>query len=211
MESDIKHAIREAFRAGTLRVEAVNTQTGEVGLYRLGDVIQHNTAHKPVVRVVLGNGADVTCTGDHSLFRCSDQGVVEPVRADDVRVGESIAFVDGLQARSEVVSSIEVLPPEPYTYDLSVPGPENFVLSNGVLAHNSYSVGGVSLDLEKSSKYEGALSTAVDQFDKQLEKAKQTVNVVRGLQQPRYGVGLRSSFGPYQGRGVLGPKKFLGL
>lgn len=82
---------------------------------------------------------------------------------------------------------------------------------NWISEEFSYSVGGISLDLEKSSKYEGALSTAVDQFDKQLEKAKQTINVVRGLQQPRYGVGIRSSFGPYSGRGVLSPRKFLGL
>jgi len=82
---------------------------------------------------------------------------------------------------------------------------------NWIADEFSYSIGGVSLDIDKSSKYEGALSTAADQFDKQLEKAKATVNIVRGLQQPKYGVGIRSSFGPYSGRGVLSPRKFLGL
>ena len=211
MKSDTKQAVKEAFRNGALEVEAVNPQTGAVGRYRLGDVLRHNTGHKPVVRVILRNGAEVTCTGDHSLFRCSDQGGVEPVRADGIQVGEAIAFVDGSQVRSEVVSSLGTLPPEQYTYDLSVPGPENFVLANGILAHNTYSIGGISLDLEKSSKYEGALSTSIEQFDKQLEKAKQTVNFVRGLQQPRFGVGIRSAFGPYSGAGVLSPRKFLGL
>lgn len=82
---------------------------------------------------------------------------------------------------------------------------------NWIADEFDYSVGGVSLTLDKSSKYEGALSTASDQFDKQLEKAKATVNIIRGVQQPRYGVGIRSSFGPYAGKGVLSPRKFLGL
>lgn len=75
----------------------------------------------------------------------------------------------------------------------------------------SYSIGGISLDLEKSSKFDSIRSAFQSQFDAQLEKAKATVNVIRGLQQPRYGVGIRSAFGPYVGRGVLSPRKFLGL
>jgi hypothetical protein len=65
--------------------------------------------------------------------------------------------------------------------------------------------------LEKSSKYEAAAQSAQEQFDKQLEKAKATVNIIKGLQQPRYGTGIRSAFGPYAGRGVLSPRKFVGL
>ena len=50
-----------------------------------------------------------------------------------------------------------------------------------------------------------------DQFDKQLERAKGTVKIVRGLQQPRFGIGIRSSFGPFTGKGVLTPQKFVGF
>jgi hypothetical protein len=82
---------------------------------------------------------------------------------------------------------------------------------NWIADEFDYSIGGVSLTLDKSSKYEGALSTAVDQFDKQLEKAKATINIIIGVQQPKYGVGIRSAFGPYVGRGVLSPRKFVGL
>lgn len=82
---------------------------------------------------------------------------------------------------------------------------------NWIQEEFSYSIGGVSLDLDRSSKYESAASSMSEQFDKMLEKAKATVNVVRGLQQPRYGMGIRSAFGPYSGRGVLSPRKFLGL
>jgi hypothetical protein len=74
----------------------------------------------------------------------------------------------------------------------------------------SYSIGGVNLDIERSSKYESTYQALNDQFDKQLEKAKATVKIIRGLQQPRYGMGIRSSFGPAVGNGVLTPRKFVG-
>lgn len=82
---------------------------------------------------------------------------------------------------------------------------------NWVADEFSYSIGGVSLDLDKSSKYESLKQGSKDQFDSMLEKAKSTVKVIKGLQQPRYGLGIRSSFGPYMGRGVLTPAKFIGL
>lgn len=81
---------------------------------------------------------------------------------------------------------------------------------NWVVDEFSYSVGGVSLDIEKSSKYESAYQAVKDSFSEQLERAKQTVKVIRGLQQSRYGVGIRSAFGPYAGRGQLSPRKFVG-
>ena len=82
---------------------------------------------------------------------------------------------------------------------------------NWIADEFSYSIGGISLDLDKSSKYESAYSGASEQFDKQLERAKLTVKFIRGLQQPKYGIGIRSSFGPYVGRGVLTPSKFMGV
>lgn len=82
---------------------------------------------------------------------------------------------------------------------------------NWIADEFNYSIGGVSLDLEKSSKYESAYQGASDQFDKQLEKAKLTVNIVRGLQQPRFGIGIRSAFGPFVGRGQISPRKFVGF
>ena len=85
------------------------------------------------------------------------------------------------------------------------------VRTNWIADEFTYSIGGVSLDLDQASKYEGAYSAATEQFDKQIEHAKATVNYVRGLQQPKYGTGIRSSFGPYSGRGVLSPRKFTGV
>ena len=71
-------------------------------------------------------------------------------------------------------------------------------------------MGGISLDIEKSSKYESAHRVVSEQFDKQLENAKNTVKIVKGLQQSRYGTGIRSAFGPFTSRSSLSPRKFLG-
>jgi hypothetical protein len=73
----------------------------------------------------------------------------------------------------------------------------------------SYSIGGVSLDLDKSSKYESLKSNAEQQFDKATEAKARTVKYVLGLQQPRFGIGVRSAFGPQVGRGVVSPRNWL--
>lgn len=83
--------------------------------------------------------------------------------------------------------------------------------NNWIADEFDYSIGGVSLNLEKSSKYGDMKQSLIDQFTTQLERAKATIKIIRGLQQPRYGSGIRSAFGPYVGRGVLAPAKFLGV
>lgn len=161
-----------------------------------------------MVRVTLADGRWVECTVDHSLFTMAGEGVT-PVLAGELRVGSVIATVSQGVAVGVEVASVVALPPEEHTYDLSVPGPQNFVLANGILAHNSYSIGGVSLDIEKASKYESLKQNAESQFDKAAEAKARTVKFMRGIQQPKYGVGIRSSFGPQVGRGVLSPRNFL--
>lgn len=77
-----------------------------------------------------------------------------------------------------------------------------------------YSIGGVSLDLDKSSKYSAMADSIDTRFKDMLNSdtgAKATVKVIRGLQQSRYGIGIRSSFGPSVGRGALTPRRFIGF
>lgn len=74
-----------------------------------------------------------------------------------------------------------------------------------------YSIGGVSLSIDKASKYESLKQNAEGQFDKATEAKARTVKHIRGLQQPRYGIGIRSAFGPHTGKGVLSPRNFLVL
>jgi hypothetical protein len=85
-----------------------------------------------------------------------------------------------------------------------------FALSiNWVADEFDYSIGGISLSLEKSSKYESLKQNAEGQQDKAAEAKARTVKFIRGLQQPKYGFGVRSSFGPNVGRGVLSPRSFV--
>jgi len=72
-----------------------------------------------------------------------------------------------------------------------------------------YSIGGISLSIDKSSKYESLKSNAEGQMDKAVEAKARTTKFMRGLQQPRFGRGIRSAFGPHVGRGVLSPRNFL--
>lgn len=85
-----------------------------------------------------------------------------------------------------------------------------FALSlNWVADEFDYSIGGVSLTIDKSSKYESLKQNAEGQFDKATEAKARTVKFIRGLQQPRFGIGIRSAFGPFTGKGVLSPRNFL--
>jgi hypothetical protein len=80
---------------------------------------------------------------------------------------------------------------------------------NWVADEFDYSIGGVSLSIEKSAKYESLKQNAESQFDKATEAKARTVKFIRGLQQPKYGIGIRSAFGPNVGRGILSPRNFL--
>ena len=75
----------------------------------------------------------------------------------------------------------------------------------------SYDIGGVSLDISKADMYESRMNSAEDRFNKMLEAKERTVKVTRGLKQSRYGIGVRSAFGPYTHDGAMTPRKFVGI
>lgn len=83
------------------------------------------------------------------------------------------------------------------------------LMANWTADEFDYNIGGVSLSLERSGKYESLKNNADNQFDKATEAKARTVKIMRGLKQPKYGIGIRSAFGPHVGRGVLGPRNFL--
>ena len=72
-----------------------------------------------------------------------------------------------------------------------------------------YSIGGVSLSIDKSSKYQGMMDALQSRFDKMLEDGHNTIKISKGLQQYRFGVGVRSAFGPALSAGVLSPRQFM--
>jgi hypothetical protein len=82
---------------------------------------------------------------------------------------------------------------------------------NWILDEFTYSIGGVNLDLEKSSKYQSMMNDANERFKEFVENAKATVKVATGLRHSKFGVGIRSSFGPSVGRGSLTPRRFIGF
>jgi hypothetical protein len=80
---------------------------------------------------------------------------------------------------------------------------------NWVADEFDYSIGGISLSIDKSSKYESLKQNAEGQFDKATEAKRAATKFMRGLSQPRFGIGVRSAFGPHVGRGILSPRRFL--
>lgn len=81
--------------------------------------------------------------------------------------------------------------------------------ANWIVDEFDYSIGGISLSLDRSSKYEGLKSSAESMWQTSVEAKARTTKFIVGLKQPKYGVGIRSAFGPHVGRGVLGPRNFL--
>ena len=72
-----------------------------------------------------------------------------------------------------------------------------------------YSIGGVSLDLDKSSKYQSMMESLQSRFDTMKESAHMTIKISKGLQQSRFGAGVRSSFGPATSSSIQTPGKFM--
>ena len=211
VSDEIRKQIKEDFRNGDLKVQSVDPETNEVSSEAVSDVMKHHTPRRKIVRVKTEFGDAVSCTVDHSLFRYED-GSIQEVEAGLLHRNQKLAYVEDGEVRGAKITSVISMPYQEHTYDLSVPGNENFVLTNGLVAHNSYSIGGVSLSIEKSSKYESLKSNAEGQFKEMLNDGKtRTEKYIKGLKQSRYGVGVRSSFGPVTGKGVLTPRKYLGV
>lgn len=209
MDRQTEKEIKEAFLQGQLKIRSVNNETSEVAYEVISDVMKHHTPHKRILKVILDNGEHVVATEDHSLFVLKESKIVS-VTTDSFSVGGKLVIVKENCVEECLITSISEQPNCEFTYDLCVPKNENFVLANGILAHNSYSIGGISLDLERSSKYEMLRAGAEAQVDRATEMKQRTTKFIRGLVQPRYGIGIRSSFGPHVGQGVLSPRGFIG-
>lgn len=82
--------------------------------------------------------------------------------------------------------------------------------ANWTVDEFDYSIGGISLNIDRSSKYEMLRAAAETQVQMATEMKQRTTKYIRGLQQPKYGLGIRSAFGPAVGRGVLSPRGFIG-
>lgn len=79
---------------------------------------------------------------------------------------------------------------------------------NWIVDEYSYSISGVSLDIEKSSKYQAMKDSFENEYDKVLDQAKRSIKIAIGLRQPRYSVGISSALGPYSKPGTQSRRNF---
>jgi hypothetical protein len=84
------------------------------------------------------------------------------------------------------------------------------IAMNWISDEMSYSISGISLDLEKSSKYQSMKDEFIAEYDKLVEANKLSIKIVKGLRQFRYGVGITSALGPLSRPGVQSRRNLLG-
>lgn len=76
------------------------------------------------------------------------------------------------------------------------------IAMNWIADEFTYSISGVSLDLDKSSKYQALKDEYIAEYDKLVEANKASIKIIKGLRQFRYGIGITSALGPLNRPGV---------
>ena len=190
--------IKSAFFKGELKVRSMKNKESTPSWNPLSDVLRHNTLHKKMLKVITDIG-DSTVTEDHSLFLWETK---DPIRTDELKEGMKIVGLPGYEFEAVEIIKIEEVERKAHSFDVSVPKAENAVLDSGILVHNSYSISGVSLDIEKSSKYQSMKDEYINEYDKLVEANKRSIKIIKGLQQARYGIGITSALGPLNRPGV---------
>jgi hypothetical protein len=83
------------------------------------------------------------------------------------------------------------------------------VTLNWIADEFDYSISGVSLTIDKSSKYEAMKSNFLQEWQSSRELIKASIKIVKGLSQPRYGIGISSALGPYSRPGTQSRRNFV--
>ncbi len=193
-----KKKLRASFLKGELKVRSM-VDKGDVPIWSpISDILQHETPHKRMLHIITDIG-DSIVTEDHSLFLWDNR---DPIRTDELKTGMRIIGLPGYEFESAEIISIEESERQKHTYDVSVPNAENAVLDSGILVHNSYSISGVSLDIEKSSKYQAMKDEYINEYDKLVEANKRSIKIIKGLQMQKFGIGVSSALGPMSRPGV---------
>ena len=81
---------------------------------------------------------------------------------------------------------------------------------NQIADEFNYSISGVSLSIERSSKYESMKRNFYEEADKSQELAKRSIKIIKGLRQQKFGVGISSALGPYSKPGTQSRRNFCG-
>jgi hypothetical protein len=80
---------------------------------------------------------------------------------------------------------------------------------NWIVDEFTYSISGISLDIDKSSKYEAVKDEFIAEYDKLVEANKASIKIIKGLRQFRYGIGITSALGPLSRPGVQSRRNLL--
>ena len=83
------------------------------------------------------------------------------------------------------------------------------IAMNWIVDEFSYSISGVSLDIEKSSKYQAMKDQYIAEYDKLVEANKRSIKLVVGLRQFRYGIGITSALGPLNTVGAQSRRNYI--
>jgi len=131
----LKEKIKKSFENGSLYIKSSDKDC-KVSLKRIIDVLKHFCPYKEIFDVELIDGKKITVTEDHSIYTISDSKLkeVKPIEKPKEIVeleNEICTLVDVLQILKQDNRE--------YMYDLSVEENENFFLTSGILAHNSFS------------------------------------------------------------------------
>lgn len=101
---------------------------------------------------------------------------------------------------------------------IAVTGAAAYALSargiNWLVDQFSYSIGGISLDLSgRSDQYGagfsgGAAASMKEAFQNSIEQHKASIKLMRGLAQPRFGIGISAHLGPHNKSGIVSPRNY---
>ena len=199
----LRKRLQGAFERGQLYIKSYVQETKAVAWKPIKDVLKHNAEHKKIMNVLTtkrnGDIVSLIVTEDHSLFNWN---TMEPIKTSDIERNFKLIGLNNDNFDAYDVRTIQPVPYQDPVYDLSVPGTENFFTTSGLLAHNTYSISGVSLDIEKSSKYQSMKDEYIAEYDKLVEAAKRSVKIVKGLRMQKFGTGIMSALGPLSRPGV---------
>jgi very-short-patch-repair endonuclease len=190
---------------GKLTVQSMENKDDKPVWRPLADVLRHNTPHKRMFKIITDTGS-VVVTEDHSLFGWPNK---EPIRTDSLKFGDLVVGLPDQNFGPVKVMGVVEQDQCQNTYDVSVPDTENAVTDSGILVHNTYSISGVSLDIEKSSKYQSMKDEYIAEYDKLVEAAKRSIKIIKGLRQMRYGIGITSALGPLNRPGVQSRRNWI--
>lgn len=135
LSTKTKNSIKEAFFKGTILVKSADKK-GNVEYKKITDVHKHFCFHKKVFKIELKNKKIIT-TEDHSLYEfVNNQNLKEIKSSLDLK--QIVVLYDN-KCKNEQIVSVRQLKNKEFMYDLSVEDNENFFLTSGILAHNSFS------------------------------------------------------------------------